>query len=76
MSTAMEFLTRAQIVKLEIDRLGMEARTCADSDRLDAIRREMEVLHASMLNIRREQLESMLPKPKRRPAWKFWRRNA
>lgn len=68
----MEFLARAQLVKLEVDRLGSEARHCSDPDRLDAIQREMEVLHNSMLEIRREQIISMMPKPKGRPWWKFW----
>lgn len=72
MPEAMEFLTRAQLVKLEIDRLGAEARLCTNAERMTAIRQEMEVLHNSMLDIRREQIISMMPKPKSRPWWKFW----
>ena len=72
MAETMEFFARAQLVKLEIDRLGAEARTCRDLERLEAITREMDVLHASMLDIRRDQILSTMPKPKGRPWWKFW----
>jgi len=69
---SMEFLVRAEMVQLEVTRLGAEARSCTDPERLVAIRLEMDVLHNSMLDIRREQLASMLPKPEGRPWWKFW----
>lgn len=65
-----DHLIRAQLVHLEVQRLAREARGTDDAERLAAICRELEVLHDSMLEIRREQLTEQLSKPKRR----WWRR--
>lgn len=70
-SDTLDVLARAGLVKLEIDRLGAEARSCNDADRMTAIRQEMEVLHNSMLDIRREQLMAQL-KPAKKKRW--WQR--
>lgn len=73
-SSSENVLARSQLIHLEVRRLNAEAQTCTSLDRLAAIRAEMEVLHASMIEIRRGQLvdeiERTNPKPKRR----WWRR--
>jgi hypothetical protein len=71
-------LARAQLVQLEVNRLAAEASVCSDLNRLAAIRAEMGVLHASMLEIRREQLRRQIegdpPAAKKRSWWRRLRR--
>lgn len=62
-----DYFARAQLVQIQVDRLAQEGRTCADAERLRAIRCELEVLLESLRTIREEQLiAGLVEKPKRR----------
>lgn len=67
-----EFFARAQLVKLDMDRIMRDAETAkkrGDLEALKASRERMEVVHEEMIGIRREQLEhyaGVRRKPKRR----------
>lgn len=72
--TPMQVLARIQLVKLEVDALVSEARTCNNPERLRAIGDEVEIRLESMREIRRQQLERQIitPKKQQRPWWRFW----
>lgn len=70
----MDVLARAGLVKLEIDQLAAEARTCSDPDRLRVIAQEIEVRHASMVEIRRQQLLDQIDRANPKPKKRWWRR--
>lgn len=68
-----DHFVRAQLVKLDVDKLAGEAQRCNDPERIRAIGDEIEVRLESLREIHREQLmEQLAPPPSRRPWWKFW----
>lgn len=68
----MDLLARVQLIKLEVDELADEARTCSDPERITVIRQEIEVRHASMVEIRRQQLLDQIERANPKKRW--WRR--
>jgi hypothetical protein len=72
--SGMERLARAQLVKLEVDRLAAEAAVSSDLDRIQAISAEMDVLYASLLEIRREQLVEQVERSQPKPKRSWWER--
>jgi len=70
---------RAELVKLQMNRIDRRARRAADAGdqaALAACAAEQDVLLESMEAIREEQLISMLPKPKPRRRWWARRKGA
>lgn len=73
-SSSQNILARSQLVHLEVCRLGAEAQTCTDLDRLAAIWAEMDVLHTSMIDLRREQLAAEIERTSSKSKRRWWRR--
>jgi hypothetical protein len=74
-ATMSDHFVRAQLVKLEVDRLVAEGREAAitDPDRAAAICAELDVLVTSLEAIRREQLiEQLAPPPRVRRRWSLF----
>jgi hypothetical protein len=69
-----EHLARAQLVKLEVDRLAAEAAVSSDLDRIQAIGAEIAVLHASLIDIHREQLVELIERSRPKPKRSWWGR--
>lgn len=69
-------LYRAQLVKLEVDRLLGELARCSDPSLAAAIRDELDVLIVSLRDIHREQLIAQITDAdrERRPWWRRWGR--
>lgn len=69
-----DILSRAQLIHLEVRRLATEAEGCEDPERMTAIRQEIEVLHGSMVEIRREQLRGEVERSRPKARTRWWRR--